>query len=168
MLGIQPVICRRISISHMRAVLLYIKLYIFLHSFQELYIIYIICIANIPEEHWSFLWSSAAFSCSRAWKYIKHSCFILYLCFTDYTACFMQGSPSPLCRWRFVYSHNAAEKAAIMTVRKNRKNQAIATFPPLNIWKGLARSEGELKTKKLDEITSMGKSWDCLCSCGNW
>lgn len=62
-LGTQPVICRCIWISHMCSVLPYIKLYIFLHSFQESYIIYIICIANIPEVHYSFLWSSAGFSC---------------------------------------------------------------------------------------------------------
>lgn len=87
------------------------------------------------------------FHVPHAWKYIKHSCFLLYLCLTDSTACFMQGSAPPLCRLKFVYSHNAAEKAAVMAVRNNRRNQAMAIFLPLNIWKGLARSEGELKTK---------------------
>lgn len=80
---------------------------------------------------------------------------------------FYAGSAPPPCRWRFVYPRNAAEKAAVMTVRNSRRNQAIAVFLPLNIWKGLARSE-ELKPRKLYGITSMETSWDCSCSCANW
>lgn len=36
-----------------------------------------------------------------------------------------------------------------MVVRNNRRNW-VAVFPPLNIWLGLVRTEGELKkTKKI-------------------